>query len=439
MLYTFDGWYSTSSLSSRLSDSTSCSLSNSSLYAKFSINSYKITVDPNGGTWNSYTSSKTVTQYYNTTLSLGIPTRTGYTFNGWSKSGSGSLSGNTYTFGAGTATITASWTINTYTLTVNSNGNGTVSGGGTYNWNSSATIKATPNEGYNFLGWKLNSNSSYASTSASYTVTVTANATYTAYFQIKTFTVTASAGNTGGTVSGGGTYNWNTSATIKATPSKGFKFDYWKVNGVKQSSTSNTYTVTVKQAYTIQAFFKIARYISSSSVGGEVRVIGADEYTASTTYVAFPYAGYYLNGWFIDNVLYKNGSTIVKDLSITLPNSTALCVVVNAVFSTNESATPSNTFDTSTGISVCAEIGGEARMTGYESNASTVHLSAVITSKHYSFDGWYIYGESTALSKNMSCDLSVSSLKGKTVVAKFKLYDSSNTNDEVNHIEDMLP
>ena len=37
------------------------------LYAKWSINSYTLTINPNGGSFNSTTSNTTVTQNYNTT------------------------------------------------------------------------------------------------------------------------------------------------------------------------------------------------------------------------------------------------------------------------------------------------------------------------------------------------------------------------------------
>lgn len=51
-------------------------------------------------------------------------------------------------------------------------GNGTVTGGGQFQIGSSVTVTATPNEGVNFLGWKLNGSASYISTAASYTFTL---------------------------------------------------------------------------------------------------------------------------------------------------------------------------------------------------------------------------------------------------------------------------
>ncbi|MBQ7977252.1 MAG: InlB B-repeat-containing protein [Clostridia bacterium] len=507
--YSFYGWYSsTSSSASRLSTSTSCSLSNSSLYARFNINSYTLTINPNGGSYGGSTSNSTVTQYYKTTyslstptrtgytfgswslysgygsvsgstytfgagagqvraswtvnsytltinpnggtwggstsnstktqnyattLDLGTPTRTGYTFNGWTlSSGSGSLSGTTYTYGAGAGTVKANWTINSYTITAESGGNGTVSGGGTYNYNTSVTLTATPNEGYKFVNW-TNASGTSVSTNASYTFTATADVTYTANFTIQTFVVTATAGNVGGTVTGSGTYNWGSTATITATPTSGYMIDYWVVNGTTDTSAVNIYSATIKQTTTITAYFKIARFMSSANAGGEVRVSGGDSDSTSVTYEAVAYAGYYLLGWYVDGELYKNGSTIVTDKIITLTGENALGTRVNAVFGTTNGGTPSNDYDGSTGATVCATTGGEARMNGYDSSDTTVHFSAAITQEGYEFVGWFIYGEDDPISTEWSVDLNKSDIAGKVIIAKFVNNENPSINDDTDN------
>ena len=53
------------------------------LYAVWAINSYKLTVNPNGGTLNGSTSTTTQTVSYRDMINLATPTRTGYTFKGW--------------------------------------------------------------------------------------------------------------------------------------------------------------------------------------------------------------------------------------------------------------------------------------------------------------------------------------------------------------------
>ena len=75
----------------------------------FVTNSYTLTVNPNGGTWNGSSSSQNFTQNYNTTKAIANPVRYGYYFDRWALSGSGSISGTTFTFGAGNTTLTAQW------------------------------------------------------------------------------------------------------------------------------------------------------------------------------------------------------------------------------------------------------------------------------------------------------------------------------------------
>lgn len=72
------------------------------------------------------------------------PTRTGYTFSGWSATSTG-ITANT--------TLTAQYTINQYTLTFNSAGGSAVSAI-TQNYNTAITPPADPTRaGYTFLGW----------------------------------------------------------------------------------------------------------------------------------------------------------------------------------------------------------------------------------------------------------------------------------------------
>ena len=124
------------------------------------LTEFTLTVNPNGGTWNGSSSSQNFTQNYATTKSIPNPdAREGYTFTGWSKSGSGSLSGTTFTFGAGDCTLTANWTINSYSLSVDPNG-GTWNGSSssqsfTQNYNTTKSLTAPSRTGYTLGAWVL--------------------------------------------------------------------------------------------------------------------------------------------------------------------------------------------------------------------------------------------------------------------------------------------
>ena len=90
--YKFTGWTGSNGTSHQTSVSIAKgSTGNKSYTANWSINSYTLTVNPNGGSWNGSSSSQNIPQNYNTTKSIPVPTRTGYTFLRWDLKGSGTL------------------------------------------------------------------------------------------------------------------------------------------------------------------------------------------------------------------------------------------------------------------------------------------------------------------------------------------------------------
>ena len=77
-----------------------------------------VVVNPNGGTFQGSTTNKTLTGLVNKTVDLGIPTRPGYTFAGWTET-EGTLTGNTYTYVVNNGKATANWETAQYTITLN--------------------------------------------------------------------------------------------------------------------------------------------------------------------------------------------------------------------------------------------------------------------------------------------------------------------------------
>ena len=175
--YAFAGWFDTSATSGGTQLTTTTKVtSNKTWYARWTATYriYTVTFDGNGGTPSQSSSSF----YYNEALgTLPTVTRTGYTFKGWSTSANGPVNVSTTTKVTGDVTYYAIWQINSYTLTVTAGTGGTVSGSGTYNYGTTATLKATPSAGYHFVKW------SDGNTNANRIVTVTGNATYTATFE----------------------------------------------------------------------------------------------------------------------------------------------------------------------------------------------------------------------------------------------------------------
>ena len=66
-----------------------------------------------------------------------------------------------------------------YTLSITAGEGGSVTDGGTFDDGTEVTITATPDEGYEFVGWE-----GIDSTSESLTVTLNSNQTYQALFEL---------------------------------------------------------------------------------------------------------------------------------------------------------------------------------------------------------------------------------------------------------------
>lgn len=188
---------------------------------------YTVSYNANGG--SGAPGSQTKRYGSNLTLSVTKPTRTGYTFNGWSTSSSGSVSyqpGSTYT-GNANLTLYAIWTPYTYTVSYNANGGSGAPNSQTKTYGVNLTLSSSKptRTNYNFLGWSTSASggvvyspgSTYSSNSA-----VTLYAVWQlAYVKPRISGFTASRANASGVSSDSGTYgivsfNWATDKTVTA-------------------------------------------------------------------------------------------------------------------------------------------------------------------------------------------------------------------------------
>ena len=149
---------------------------------------YTISYNANGGSG----APGSQTKYYGKTLKLSTtkPTRTGYTFKGWSKSSTGSVAfaaGASYTTNA-SDTLYAVWEANTYTVNLDANGGtgGTASVTKTYGQAVTLPTSIPTKTNYNFKGWASTANATAATWSAggSYTTNITANVTLYAVWEL---------------------------------------------------------------------------------------------------------------------------------------------------------------------------------------------------------------------------------------------------------------
>lgn len=117
-----------------------------------------VTYDANGGTGNvPYDSTVYVLGDTVTVLSSPEPSRSGYTFGGWSLSASGTATVMSFTIQSEYVTLYAIWNANNYTVTFDANG-GTLSGSVSYILETFGSVYSLPTENptrenYTFAGW----------------------------------------------------------------------------------------------------------------------------------------------------------------------------------------------------------------------------------------------------------------------------------------------
>lgn len=283
-----------------------------SIYAKWTQN---ITLNQNGATTSGSTS---LAATYNAVLDAsGItnPSRTNYTFAGWTngEGGTGTVVINTskavqtvasWTDGSkkwihdGGSTLYAKWTENLHDVAVAAGDHGSVSVDEVTNIGvatASGTITATADEGYHFTGWTIPSGVTLASgTTSSESITINAIAdskTITANFAANTFTVHFNDNYPSGTTGSGSmsnesfTYNTTKILTANDFTCEGYTFDGWKIDNAGDVIAGGTdgCTLTTGNGVTVQLYAQWADnnkyYFKGGKSGSETDWSAAENWT----------------------------------------------------------------------------------------------------------------------------------------------------------------
>lgn len=138
-------------------------------------------------------------------------------------------------------------------------------------YNSKVTLKATPNEGYDFAGWKHGDETLSKELSLEYLMTE--DETFTALFTLQHFNVNIDYDAAQGVVENAATgiYDYGTVLTMKAVAGNGYTFSAWKIDG-ENVGTDATLSYTVKDNATVQALFDVASSIRDLQATGELRL-----------------------------------------------------------------------------------------------------------------------------------------------------------------------
>ncbi|NJD11321.1 MAG: hypothetical protein FIB01_13095 [Gemmatimonadetes bacterium] len=334
----------------------------------------------------------------------------------------------TITASCGSRSATASVTVvSRPVLTVNGTGNGAgaVSGTGiacniaagaasgdcteTYNGGTAVVLTATPAASSNFATW-----SGACTGNGNCSFTIGQNSTVTARFDLKTFSIAVSAG-TGGTATGGGTFNYGASVTVTATAAVGYRFVNWTEGGT-EVSTSASYAFTATANRTLVANFQQTEPRTLTVLGGGNGAgnVSATGYTCAitagatagdcaetlpvgtvVTLTAAPATGSSFTGW-------TGACTGTGTCQVTVPDQN---ISVTATFTLNQytitaSASPAN--------------GGSVSGGGTFNHGATVTLTATPTAT-WSLRDWTEGGTVVSTSRTYT----FTATNNRTLVANF--------------------
>ena len=221
-----------------------------------------------------------------------------YRFTGWSGGGCSGTGGTCTVVTRGSepsVPVTANFTRIQYVLTASTSpvAGGTITGGGTYNSGTTVTVTTSPTAGYRFTGW-----SGDCTGTGACTVAMNGNRSVTANFTRIRYTLTTTASPVGGgSVSGGGTYDSGTTATVTANPNTGYSFTGW----LGACTGTGACSVLMNGNKSVTATFARIQYVLTASVspsaGGSITGGGTYNSGTTVTVTATPNAGYQFDSW----------------------------------------------------------------------------------------------------------------------------------------------
>ena len=258
----------------------------------YTRNSYTLTVDADNGT----AVSKETYKFGTAVIAPAVPTKTGYTFDGWDKTIPTSMPANNLT-------VKAQWKINQYTITFDTDGGSAVKSI-TQDYGTAITAPAAPTKtGYTFDGWDMEIPGTMPAE----------NMTVKAQWKINQYTITFDTD--GGSAVASITQDYGTAITAPAAPTKtGYTFDGWDKT-IPGTMPAEDVTVT--------ATWKINQYtIAFDTDGGsEVKSIMQDYGTTIAKPTDPTKTGYTFAGWYTDAACtnaWNFGSNMLADHDMTL-------------------------------------------------------------------------------------------------------------------------
>lgn len=198
---------------------------------------------------------------------------------------------------------------------------GAAGGGGAVADGTGCEIYATPNNGYQFVGWKYKNQ--VISTNSRYTIpSVTEDMNVTATFkQIDCYVSIKKNHDNAGSVTSSQNVGYGGSITLEAKAGSGYRFDCWKEgnNVISKDAKYTVSNITGNREFT--AYFSRTQYKVSVSVTPQDTgyTAGGATYNAgdNVTLTATAYSGYHFEKWTSgDKILGTDPTLVIKNLQV---------------------------------------------------------------------------------------------------------------------------
>lgn len=287
--YTFDGWYDAQTGGNKWNFATNkMPANNITLYARYSVKSYTATFDKEGTT-------TTQTANYDSLLTKpAVPTKDGYTFDGWYDAETGGTKWNfaTNKMPAKNVTLYARFTVKSYTATFDKDGTTTTQ---TVNYDSLIQEPTAPTkDGYTFTGW-------YDAETGGNKWDFAANKmpakNVTLYARFSTNAYTATFDKEGTTTTQA--VDYDSLLTEPTAPTKdGYTFDGWydaETGGTKWNFATNKMPA---KNMTLYARFSLKAYTATFNVEDATTTQAVDYEALIEEPTAPTKEGHTFNGWY---------------------------------------------------------------------------------------------------------------------------------------------
>ena len=370
--YTFTGWTGTG-LNKITKEVTIVkgTTGNLTFKANWEGAKYTITFNPNGGSVDK--ANKQVV-YKGSYGDLPLPTRSGYSFDGWYTSASGGtkITSSSGFSGSSNQTLYAHWTAVKYTITYNYNGGVAQNPAGYNSTTQTFKLNNPTRAGYTFTGW-TGSGLKTLTKEVSISKGTSGNLSFTANWEIAKYTITFDAN--GGSVS---TKNKSVAynskyGTLPSATKTAYSFAGWYSSKTGGNKIDQNTVLTVASNHTLYAHWTPVKYtISYNYNGGSAS--NPTSYTIETATFSLKNptkTGYVFNGWSL------NGA---KSLSKTVAISKG--TYGNLSYTANwEAAKYTVTFNGNGGT-----VSQSSKTVSYNDAYRTLPTA---TKSGYSFAGWY--------------------------------------------------